>query len=117
MHTDLLDSRTRGNIFTGQRHNIQILTADQMQDIRWRRGQSVAATTYSSNLLAQIHDIAEYWGREQLSRDTLPGWRRALVKGISRAISIPTWRLAYVENIWRNHDPAAVGVHFTCRKV
>jgi SAM-dependent methyltransferase len=96
--------------------HIQILTTGSMKNILERRGLRVVDTTFSFHILGQIHDVADYWRREMLSRNGLPAWQRALVKSISRAIFIPTWRLAYYEDTRRKHDPAAIGVHITCRK-
>lgn len=95
--------------------HIQVLTTGQMKNILERRGLHVSGATYSFHILGQIHDVADYWRREQLSRD-IPGWQKTLVKVVSRAVFIPTWRLAYYEDTWRSHDPAAIGVHITCRK-
>ena len=96
--------------------HIQILTTIQMQNILEKRGLSVTDTTFSFHLLGQIHDVADYWRREMLSKDNLPGWQRTLVKAVSRAVFIPTWRLAYFEDTWRKRDKAAIGVHITCVK-
>jgi SAM-dependent methyltransferase len=96
--------------------HIQVLTTGQMKNILERRGLKVIDTTFSFHLLGQIHDVADYWRREMLSRD-LPGWKQALVKALSRAIFIPTWRLAYYEDTRRRRDPRAIGVHITCEKV
>jgi ubiquinone/menaquinone biosynthesis C-methylase UbiE len=95
--------------------HIQILTTGQMKNILERRGLKVTDTTFSFHILGQIHDVADYWRREQLSKP-LPGWKEKFVKGLSRAIFIPTWRLAYYEDTRRRYDPAAIGVHITCRK-
>ncbi len=95
--------------------HIQILTTDGMKGILERRGLKVTDTTFSFHLLGQIHDVADYWRREMLSKEDLPTWKRTLVKIISRAIFIPTWRLAYYEDSSRKHDPDAIGVHITCR--
>ncbi len=97
--------------------HIQILTTDEMKGILERRGLKVTDTTFSFHLLGQIHDVADYWRREMLSKEDLPTWKRTLVKAISRAIFIPTWRLAYYEDSNRKHDPAAIGVHITCRHI
>lgn len=96
--------------------HIQILTTGQMRRILERNGLRVTGTTFSFHILGQIHDLADYWRREMLSREDTPGWQRTLVKLISRAVFIPTWRLAYYEDTWRKEDPAAIGVHITCRK-
>lgn len=97
--------------------HIQVLTTRRMKSILAKRGLHVTATTFSFHLLGQIHDVADYWRREMLSRRDLPGWRRTLVRAISRAVFIPTWRLAYYEDTWRKNDPAAIGVHITCVKL
>ncbi|MEO6457324.1 MAG: methyltransferase domain-containing protein [Chloroflexia bacterium] len=96
--------------------HIQILTTKQMQSILEKRGLSVTDTTFSFHTLGQIHDVADYWRREMLSKDDLSGWKRTLVKAVSRAVFIPTWRLAYFEDTWRKRDKAAIGVHITCVK-
>lgn len=96
--------------------HIQILTTGQMRRILEKRGLRVTDTTFSFHLLGQIHDVFDYWRREQLSRDSVPGWQRAIVKAVSRAVFIPTWRLAYFEDTWRKRDGAAIGVHITCVK-
>ncbi|HUP27078.1 MAG TPA: class I SAM-dependent methyltransferase [Chloroflexia bacterium] len=96
--------------------HIQILTTRQMQGILEKRGLRVTDTTFSFHLLGQIHDVADYWRREMLSKDEVQGWKRAAVKIISRAVFIPTWRLAYFEDTWRKRDKAAIGVHITCEK-
>ncbi len=97
--------------------HIQILTTRQMKQILERNGLQVTDVSFSFHILGQIHDVIDYWRREMLSRQDLPGWQRALVKALSRAIFIPTWRLAYYEDTLRRRDPRAIGVHFTCRKV
>ncbi len=94
--------------------HVQILTTKQMKRILEQRGLKVTGVTFSFHVLGQIHDVADYWRREMLSKTDLPTWQRTLVKAISRAIFIPTWRLAYFEDTWRKHDPAAIGVHLTC---
>ncbi|HKP54476.1 MAG TPA: class I SAM-dependent methyltransferase [Chloroflexia bacterium] len=96
--------------------HIQILTTGQMRRILEKRGLKVTDTTFSFHILGQIHDVFDYWRREVLSRDYVPGWRKAIVKVISRAVFIPTWRLAYFEDTWRKRDGAAIGVHITCVK-
>jgi SAM-dependent methyltransferase len=96
--------------------HIQILTTKQMQGILQKRGLQVIDTTFSFHILGQIHDVADYWRREMLSKSDLPGWKRTLVKAVSRVIFIPTWRLAYFEDTWRKRDKAAIGVHVTCMK-
>jgi len=96
--------------------HIQVLTTAQMRRILERRGLKVTDTTFSFHILGQIHDVADYWRREMLSRDDLSPVKRAIVKAISRAIFIPTWRLAYFEDTLRKRDGAAIGVHITCRK-
>ncbi len=97
--------------------HIQILTTGQMKRILEQNGLRVTDVSFSFHLLGQIHDVADYWRREMLSRQHLPGWQKALVKAVSRAIFIPTWRLAYYEDTLRRRDPRAIGVHFTCRNV
>ena len=87
-----------------------------MRSILEQRGLHVTGTTFSFHLLGQIHDVADYWRREMLSKDNLTSWQRTLVKATSRAIFIPTWRLAYYEDTLRKRDPRAIGVHITCRK-
>jgi len=96
--------------------HIQILTTGQMRRILEKRGLKVTDTTFSFHILGQIHDVFDYWRREVLSRDYVPGWQKAIVKLISRAVFIPTWRLAYYEDTWRKRGPAAIGVHITCMK-
>jgi SAM-dependent methyltransferase len=97
--------------------HIQVLTTRQMKSILERRGLKVTGTTFSFHILGQIHDVADYWRREMLSKDDLPAWKRTLVKAISRAVFIPTWRLAYFEDTLRKRDPVAIGVHITCESV
>jgi ubiquinone/menaquinone biosynthesis C-methylase UbiE len=94
--------------------HIQVLTTRQMQGILERRGLHVMDTTFSFHLLGQVHDLFDYWRRDTLSREDIPGWRKALTKVISRAVFIPTWRLAYFEDTALKHMPAAIGVHITC---
>ncbi len=96
--------------------HIQILTTKQLHGILEKRGLHVTDTTFSFHILGQIHDVADYWRREMLSKDNLPGWKLTLVKAVSRAVFIPTWRLAYFEDTWRKRDKAAIGVHVTCVK-
>jgi SAM-dependent methyltransferase len=96
--------------------HIQILTTKQMQRILTERGLTVTNTTFSFHILGQIHDVADYWRREILSRDYVANWKKTIVKVISRAIFIPTWRLAYYEDTWRKNSPNAIGVHITARK-
>ena len=96
--------------------HIQILTTKQMQNILEKRGLHVTDTTFSFHILGQIHDVADYWRREMLSKNDLPGWKRTLVKAVSRAVFVPTWRLAYFEDTWRKRDKSAIGVHITCVK-
>ncbi len=94
--------------------HIQILTTRQMKKILERRGLRVTGATFSFHILGQIHDLFDYWRREVLSREEVAGWQKTLVKAISRAVFIPTWRLAYYEDTWLRNNPAAIGVHFTC---
>lgn len=95
--------------------HIQILTTRHMKQILQRRGLRVTDTTFSFHILGQIHDVFDYWRREILSRDYVPRWQQALVKAISRAVFIPTWRLAYFEDTLLKRNPAAIGVHLTAR--
>lgn len=97
--------------------HIQILTTRQMRAILERRKLHVTNVTFSFHILGQIHDVFDYWRREILSREHVQGLQRAAVKAISRAVFIPTWRLAYYEDTWRKNSPAAIGVHITCRSV
>jgi hypothetical protein len=60
--------------------------------------------------------VADYWRREILSRDYVADWKKSIVKAVSRAIFIPTWRLAYYEDTWLKKNPNAIGVHITARK-
>ena len=94
--------------------HIQILTTRQMQAILERRGLHVMDTTFSFHLLGQVHDLFEYWRRDTLTRNEVSGWRKSLTKVISRAIFIPTWRLAYYEDTLLKYLPSAVGVHISC---
>ncbi len=96
--------------------HIQILTTGQMRHILEKRGLRVTNTTFSFHLLGQVHDVFDYWRREVLSRDHVPSWQKTIVKAVSRAVFIPTWRLAYFEDTWRKRDGAAIGVHITCVK-
>ncbi len=66
--------------------HIQVLTTQQMRSILERRGLKVTDITFSFHILGQIHDVADYWRREMLSRDGLAGWKRTLVKAISRTV-------------------------------
>jgi len=96
--------------------HIQILTTRQMQSILERRGLHVTGTTFSFHVLGQIHDVFDYWQREVLSRDWVAGWQKLGVKLISKAVFIPTWRLAYYEDTLLKDNRAAIGVHLTCIK-
>jgi ubiquinone/menaquinone biosynthesis C-methylase UbiE len=96
--------------------HIQILTTRQVKHILSRVGLHVTNTTFSFHILGQIHDVADYWRREMLARTRLSQGRKTLVKAISRAIFIPTWRLAYYEDTWLKNNPNAIGVHLTARK-
>jgi ubiquinone/menaquinone biosynthesis C-methylase UbiE len=95
--------------------HIQVLTTKQMKQILLRRKLRVSGTTFSFHLLGQIHDVFDYWRRDMLARDDLAGWQRTLVKVISRAVFIPTWRLAYFEDTLLKRHPAAIGVHLTAQ--
>jgi hypothetical protein len=67
--------------------------------------------------MGQIHDLVDYWQREQLyGPRPATGLRRGLVRAVSRSIFWPTWRLAFYEDQWRRRDPRAVGVHLTATK-
>lgn len=94
--------------------HIQILTTREMQRILERRDLQVMDTTFSFHLLGQIHDLFDYWRRDTLSRGDVPAWRETLTRAVSRAVFIPTWRLAYFEDTLLKHVPAAIGVHLTC---
>lgn len=96
--------------------HIQILTTRSMKNILERRGLGVTDTSFSFHILGQIHDVFDYWQREVLSRDWVPGWQKLGVKVISKAVFIPTWRLAYFEDTLLKKFPAAIGVHLTCIK-
>lgn len=121
----------RKTIFSVLRHNkqipihrwkrdhighIQILTTRSMQGILNRRGLHVTDTSFSFHVLGQIHDVFDYWQREVLSRDWVPAWQKLAVKAISKAVFIPTWRLAYFEDTLLKKFHAAIGVHLTCIK-
>ncbi len=93
--------------------HIQILTTKQMQTTLKQRGLRVTGMTFSFHFLGQIHDVADYWRREILSRPYVAGWKKTIVKAVSRAIFIPTWRLAYYEDTWLKNSPNAIGVHIT----
>ncbi len=97
--------------------HIQILTTGQLAQIFVRQGLTPTDLSYSFHLMGQIHDLADYWQREQLAGPRpATGVKRLLVRGISRAIFWPTWRLAYREDRWRQRDPWAVGVHLTATR-
>jgi SAM-dependent methyltransferase len=96
--------------------HIQVLTTNAMKAILERRGLQVTGTTFSFHVLGQVHDVFDYWQREVLSRDWVPGWQKLIVKAISKAVFIPTWRLAYYEDTLLKSVPAAIGVHITCVK-
>jgi SAM-dependent methyltransferase len=97
--------------------HIQILTTGQMRRILEAHGLRVTDVTFSFHLLGQIHDVVDYWRREQLAGPRpRTGLQAALVKGFSRAVFYPTWRLAYYEDRLRRRDPRAIGVHLTARK-
>lgn len=97
--------------------HIQILTTKELRNIFEGQGLHVRDITYSFHLLGQIHDIADYWRREQLAggraRNVVS---QTLVKLVSRAIFYPTWRLAYWEDERRKRDRKAIGVHLTAQK-
>jgi ubiquinone/menaquinone biosynthesis C-methylase UbiE len=95
--------------------HIQILTTRQMRNLLGQRGLRVQSTTFSFHFIGQIYDITDYWHREMMSR-SLAAWQRLTVNLVRKVISFPTWRLAYYEDTWRRNDPAAIGVHITCRK-
>lgn len=97
--------------------HIQILTTRQMRKILEQRKLHVTKVTFSFHILGQIHDVFDYWRREMLLRDSLKEWQKTVVKAVSRAVFVPTWRLAYYEDTWRENSPAAIGVHITCRSV
>jgi ubiquinone/menaquinone biosynthesis C-methylase UbiE len=96
--------------------HIQILTTRQLKETLEKRHLEVNGTTFSFHILGQIHDVFDYWRREVLSRDWVPGWQKAIVKIISKTVFIPTWRLAYYEDTLLKNAPAAIGVHLTCVK-
>ena len=97
--------------------HIQILTTGQLAQIFVRHSFTVTDLTYSFHLLGQIHDLVDYWQREQLHGPRpVTGPRRLLVRALSRAVFWPTWRLAFYEDQWRRRDPRAVGVHLTATK-
>ena len=97
--------------------HIQILTTGELAQIFVRHSFTVTDLTYSFHLLGQIHDLVDYWQREQLAGPRpATGLKRGLVRGVSRAIFWPTWRLAYYEDRQRQRDPWAVGVHLTATR-
>jgi SAM-dependent methyltransferase len=97
--------------------HIQILTTGELAQIFVRQGFTVTDLTYSFHLMGQIHDLVDYWQREQLAGPRpATGLKRGLVRGVSRVIFWPTWRLAYYEDRWRQRDPWAVGVHLTAAR-
>jgi ubiquinone/menaquinone biosynthesis C-methylase UbiE len=96
--------------------HIQILTTRQLKYILSRSGLRVTGTTFSFHILGQVHDVADYWRREMLSRADLAQATKSIVKAISRAIFIPTWRLAYYEDTLLKRNPNAIGVHITAVK-
>ncbi|MDQ5824627.1 MAG: class I SAM-dependent methyltransferase [Chloroflexota bacterium] len=95
--------------------HIQVLTTKQMKQILLRRKLRVTDTTFSFHILGQIHDVFDYWRRDMLSREDLAKWQRVMVKAVSRAVFIPTWRLAYFEDTLLKRNGAAIGVHLTAR--
>lgn len=95
--------------------HIQVLTTKQMKRILQQRKLRVTDVTFSFHILGQIHDVFDYWRRDMLAREDLPYWKRTLVRAISRAVFIPTWRLAYIEDTLLKKNPAAIGVHLTAR--
>jgi SAM-dependent methyltransferase len=97
--------------------HIQILTTGELAQIFVRQGFTVTDLTYSFHLMGQIHDLVDYWQREQLAGPSpATGLKRGLVRGVSRVIFWPTWRLAYYEDRRRQRDPWAVGVHLTAAR-
>src|SRR5207247_4731797 len=96
--------------------HIQILTTHELVQIFTRQGFAVTDVNYSFHLMGQIHDLVDYWQREQLAgARPATGLKRLLVRAFSRAVFWPTWRLAYYEDRWRRKDPWAVGVHITAQ--
>jgi SAM-dependent methyltransferase len=97
--------------------HIQILTTRQLSRILGDQGLRVRDISFSFHLLGQIHDVVDYWRREQLAGGRARGrLKQAAVKLFSRAVFFPTWRLAYYEDKLRMRDPRAVGVHVTAVK-
>ncbi|MGI8587366.1 MAG: class I SAM-dependent methyltransferase [Chloroflexia bacterium] len=97
--------------------HIQILTTGEICGILWSHGLPVTDVSFSFHLLGQIHDVVDYWRREQLAGGrarSAPA--RAAVRLFSRAVFYPTWRLAYYEDRARMRDGRAVGVHITATK-
>ncbi len=97
--------------------HIQILTTGGICGIFWSHGLPVTDVSFSFHLLGQIHDVVDYWRREQLAGGrarSAPA--RAAVRLFSRAVFYPTWRLAYYEDRARMRDGRAIGVHITATK-
>lgn len=96
--------------------HIQQLTDAGVADLFRRAGLSVLSMTYSFHLAGQVHDIADYWWRDQVADPRLSRKRKRMATLIARLIFFPTRRLAYWEDRWRSGSNRATGLHLTASK-
>jgi SAM-dependent methyltransferase len=81
----------------------------------WRAGLQIVEITASFHLAGQTHDIVDYWQRERSRGGT--GWLPlSVVNGLTRAIFMVTWRLAYLEDRAYAGARGASGLHVTALK-
>lgn len=90
--------------------HIQHFTAGEVASLLSRGGFRIRETSYSFHLAGQIHDVVDYWSRNELRQSFNPV-RRLLTRLVSKPIFIVMWRLAYYEDMLRRNDPVAAGIH------
>jgi ubiquinone/menaquinone biosynthesis C-methylase UbiE len=97
--------------------HIQQLTDSSVIEVLQKCGLEPQHYDYSFHLAAQLHDLADYWRRDQLANPSLDGWRRKAVIFSTRLIFFPLWRISYWEDKWRAKSNRAAGLHITAVKI
>lgn len=95
--------------------HIQRLTTERVTETFRAQGMEPTDLSYSFHLIGQVHDIVDYWGREQLRRNP-DGRKAAVTKAVQRVVFFPTWRLSYWEDTLLRRNPWATGLHLTAIK-
>lgn len=95
--------------------HIQRFSRNDILALVWSSGLDVDSVTHSFHLIGQIHDVVDYWQRDRMlgGKGFVP---LPVVRFISRAVFLVTWRLAYVEDRLYRGSRLASGLHVTAHK-